>query len=108
MQVIRLFVETSEFTKSWRKLGLTDEDLWDLEDFLVQHPDFGDVIQGTGGLRKMRWAAKGKGKRGGSRVCYVDLVLKEKIYLIAAFSKNQKADLTEPEKREIKDLIKRL
>ena len=106
MLVTRLFVEMPEFTKKWHKIGLTDEDLWSLEDFLGKNPDFGDLIQGTGGLRKLRWAAKGRGKRGGSRVCYVDLIRKEKIYLIAVFSKNEKTDLTEPEKQEIKGLIK--
>lgn len=104
----RLFVELPNFTKSWRKIGLTDEDLWALEEFLGKNPDYGDLIQGTGGLRKIRWAAKGRGKRGGSRVCYVDIVRKEKVYLIAAFSKNQKENLTEFEKREIKELIKTL
>lgn len=103
-----MFVELPEFTKNWHKIGLTDEDLWALEEFLGQNPDFGDVIQGTGGLRKIRWAAKGRGKRGGSRVCYVDMIRKEKVYLISVFSKNQKENLSELEKREIKELIKLL
>ncbi|MDH4263945.1 MAG: addiction module toxin RelE [Spirochaetia bacterium] len=86
-------------------MGLTDDDLNDLEIFLTNNPEYGDVIPGTNGLRKLRWAAKGKGKRGGARVLYLDILVVEKIYLITAYSKDTKIDLSASEKKEIKELI---
>ena len=67
----RTFIEVPLFTKKWKELGLTDEDLRDLQNILLQNPKSGDVIQGTGGLRKIRIPMKGRGKSGGSRVIYV-------------------------------------
>ena len=64
-----IFVESPVFTRQVAEL-LNDEDYSDLQQFLVSQPDAGDVIQGTGGLRKVRWVTAGKGKRGGSRVIY--------------------------------------
>ena len=62
-----VFIETSVFTKQVTEL-LSDDDYVFLQTHLAENPTAGDVIQGTGGLRKMRWAAMGKGKRGGVRV----------------------------------------
>lgn len=75
----RTFIEVPLFTKKWKELGLTDEDLRDLQNILLQNPKSGDVIQGTGGLRKIRIPMKGRGKSGGSRVIYVDIEIKEVI-----------------------------
>ena len=50
--------------------------------YLIDHPDAGDVIPGGGGVRKLRWAAKGKGKRGGARIIYLYVVVAARIYLI--------------------------
>lgn len=76
----RTFIEIPAFTKKWRELGLTDENLRALENILLEDPKAGDAIKGTGGLRKLRvpMESKGKGKRGGARVLYVDIELKEK------------------------------
>jgi len=103
--VTRVFIELPEFQKAWSSMGLTDDDLNDLEIFLTNNPEYGDVIPGTNGLRKLRWAAKGKGKRGGARVLYLDILVVEKIYLITAYSKDTKIDLSASEKKEIKELI---
>jgi len=104
----RIFIELPEFQKAWSSMGLTDDDLNDLEIFLTNNPEYGDVIPGTNGLRKLRWAAKGKGKRGGARVLYLDILVVEKIYLITAYSKDTKIDLSASEKKEIKELINML
>ena len=101
----REFILLKEFEKNWKDLGLDDDDLTDLELFLCEHPDYGSVIPGTGGLRKMRWALKGRGKRGGARICYVDLIIHKKIYLITAYSKNEKENLSQDEKKVIKNMI---
>jgi hypothetical protein len=84
----REFVYTMQFEKAWQKLGFTDDDLLYLEDVLLKNPQIGDVVPGTGGLRKFRIPANEHGKRGGARVAYVDFVFAEKIYLITAYAKN--------------------
>jgi len=68
--------------------------------YLIDHPDAGDVIPGAGGARKLRWAAKGKGKRGDARIIYVYVVIAARIYLIGCYAKNAKTDLTPDEKKE--------
>ena len=103
--MFREFICTREFDKCWTALGLDDEDLKDLQNELLSNPQAGDVIQKTGGARKMRIAAKGHGKRGGARVIYVDILVHKKIYLLAAYPKGQKENLPEAEKKSISLLI---
>ena len=88
------------------RLGLTDENLRDLENVLLENPKAGDTIQGTGGLRKIRIPLEHTGKRGGGRVFYVDIELKETIYFVNVYTKNEKDDLTEDEKKAFKAVIK--
>jgi hypothetical protein len=95
-----------EFDKCWNKLGLTDDDLWELQDYLCLHPESGDINPDTGGLRKLRWGLQTKGKRGGARVIYVDFAYYEKLYLISAYSKSDKDNLTKTEKTEIRKRLK--
>ena len=102
----REFIILPEFDKRWKKLGLTDDDLVALEEFLCLNPLFGKIIKGTGGLRKLRWALPGKGKSGGIRIIYVDFIIYEKLYLISAYKKNEKVSLTRDEKNKIKEMIK--
>ena len=97
-----------EFDKRWRELGLTDNDLKSLQEELTVNPFKGDVIQGTGGLRKIRFAFENRGKSSSVRVCYVDFVVYERIYLITAYSKNEKDNLSKSERNEVKKLIKLL
>jgi hypothetical protein len=104
----REFIILPEFQKCWQQSGLGDDDLRELEIYLCLNPSNGDVIPGTGGLRKLWWSLEGKGKRGGLRTLYVDFAYYEKIYLISAFPKNVKTDLNENEKKQIKILIKTL
>ena len=72
--------------------------------FLATSPDVGDVIPETGGIRKVRWAAKGRGKRGGLRVIYYYHSERFPIFLLTVFAKNQKANLTMTERHELKRL----
>ncbi len=101
----RTFIQTDEFVKQWEKLGLTDEDLRRLELEILKNPQIGVIISGTGGLRKMRFGFTNRGKRSSSRVCYVDYVIYETIYLITAYSKNEKDNLTKDECSNIKKAI---
>lgn len=79
-----------------------------LQELISLNPQAGVVIQGTGGLRKIRYAIGNKGKSGSIRVLYVDLVVHEKVYLITAYTKNQKDNLSDEEKATVKKLIEQL
>jgi len=72
--------------------------------YLIGRPEAGVVIPGAGGLRKLRWAARGKGKRGGARIVYLYVVIAECIYLLRCYAKNVKADLTADEKKELRQI----
>lgn len=103
----RTFIEVPMFTKKWYSLGLTDDNLRDLQEELLKNPKAGDVIQGTGGIRKIRipMESRGKGKRGGARVIYVDIELKETIYFINVYTKDEKDDLTDEERKAFKAVV---
>ena len=103
--MIREFIFTKPFLASWKAMGLDNESLKVLEEILLENPQLGDVIQGTGGARKMRIQLEGRGKSGGGRVIYLDVFEKEKLYLLFAYPKNMQEDLTEEQKRAIKMLI---
>ncbi|TCT31664.1 RelE toxin of RelEB toxin-antitoxin system [Providencia alcalifaciens] len=100
------FIETSIFTRQI-KLIATDDELRILQNELIGRPEKGDLIQGTGGLRKVRMATGHKSKSGGSRVIYF-LATKEIIYFVMVYSKNEKDSLTDEEKNALKKLTKLL
>ena len=104
------FYRSTNVYKKWQELGFTDNELRELENELLKDPKAGDAIQGTGGLRKIRVALgnKRKGKRGGARVVYVDIEIKEVIYFINVYTKGEKDDLTEDEKKAFKAMVKLL
>jgi hypothetical protein len=72
--------------------------------YLIDRPDAGDVIPAAGGARKLRWAAKGKGKRGGARIIYLYVVIAARIYLLRCYAKNVRTDLTADEKKQIRQI----
>lgn len=100
------FIETPIFTKQIKEFA-TDEDLKSLQMELIAQPDKGDLIQGTGGLRKIRMAVGDKGKSGSIRVIYF-LATVEVIYLVLAYPKSKKDSLSNAEKSELKQLTKLL
>lgn len=104
----REFVITQDFDKNWKAMGLTDSELKQLQEELIVNPKKGDPMQGTGGLRKLRIAFEGRGKSGSGRVCYVDFAVYEKIYLITAYPKNEKENLSKAERNAIAALISKL
>lgn len=104
----RTFIQTHEFVANWANMGLGDKDLRRLELELLKNPKTGKVIRGTGGLRKLRFAFENRGKSGSVRVCYVDFVQRETIYLVTAYPKNEKDDLSREECREICKMIRML
>ena len=101
----RTFVELPIFRARWKEMGLNDEDLKRLQEELLSDPKVGAVMRGTGGVRKMRFAFEQRGKSGSVRVIYVYFEIYEKIFLITAYPKNEKDNLTDAERNEIKQMI---
>lgn len=91
-----LFVETSEFTRHLRS-HLDDDGYAALQTLLSARPDAGDIIRGAGGIRKIRWRSKGRGKQGGIRIIYYWLGAQDQIYLLTLYRKGVKDDLTRDE-----------
>jgi len=98
------FVETSIFTKRIREV-LSDDEYRMLQMKLVIHPDAGDIIKHSGGIRKLRWAGSGRGKRGGIRVIYFYYSEPDRIILLYVYPKNETEDLTSKQIKFLKSLI---
>ncbi|EIW89579.1 hypothetical protein AGRI_05737 [Alishewanella agri BL06] len=98
------FIETTLFTKQIKQLA-TDDELRALQEELIAQPTKGDLIAGTGGLRKVRMATDNQGKSSSARVIYF-LATAEVIYLLLAYAKNEKESLTAAEKAELKQLTR--
>ncbi|EPB4367090.1 toxin HigB-2 [Enterobacter hormaechei] len=101
-----LFIETDIFTEDVKTL-LDDDEYHKLQVFLATQPDYGDLIQNTGGLRKIRWFSGGKGKRGGVRVIYFHRTREFEIRLLLIYRKGIKDDLSAREKAILKKMIER-
>jgi hypothetical protein len=97
-------VELPEYRRRLKTLLATDENT-SLISFLARHPDAGALMQGTGGIRKLRWAAKGKGKSGGIRVIYYFYNRSIPLFLLSAYGKNEKANLSKTETNELSSLV---
>lgn len=104
----RTFIEVPIFTKRWAEIGLGDEELRQLQIMLLKDPESGPVMEGTGGIRKVRFPIANRGKSGSIRVCYTDFAEYEIIYLITAFEKKEQDNLTDDEKKVLKKLVKSL
>jgi hypothetical protein len=105
IEIDRMFVSTHEFDKEWERMGLTDDDRHRLENEITENPKIGAVIRGTSGLRKMRFSFEGKGKSGSSRVLYVDFVFYGRVYLITAYPKNEKENISDAERKMYRKVI---
>lgn len=101
----RKFIYTEPFRRCWKAMGLQDTDLIVLEETLLKNPKIGDVIEGTGGARKMRIQLEGRGKSGGGRVIYLDVFEQEHLYLLFAYPRNVQEDLTSDQKKSIRKMI---
>ncbi|HCE6896222.1 TPA: type II toxin-antitoxin system RelE/ParE family toxin [Pseudomonas aeruginosa] len=101
-----IFVETPVFTK--QILALVDDEAYrKLQEDLTLHPDAGVVIEGTGGLRKIRIAANGHGKRGGARVIYYHFVTASQIAFLYVYDKAGQVDMTADQKKVLRQLIEK-
>ena len=100
------FIETPMFTRQIKQIA-TDDELKELQRELIAFPEKGDLIQKTGGLRKVRMATGSQGKNGSARVIYF-LATEEIVWLVMVYPKSIKDSLTDTEKAELKKLTKRL
>jgi mRNA-degrading endonuclease RelE of RelBE toxin-antitoxin system len=99
-----VFIETSTFTKLIGKY-LSDDEYLGLQKFLLKQPDAGTIIRGTGGVRKLRWAISGKGKRGGVRVIYYWQVRDDEIWLLTVYGKSERETIAAHILRKIAEEI---
>ena len=98
-------VETPAYLGDARALGLTETERASIVEWIAANPDAGDVIEGTGGARKVRFAGKGKGKSGGYRVITFYSGPEIPVFLLNMFAKNEKTDLTPKERNTLKRIL---
>jgi hypothetical protein len=100
------FIESSAFTRQLSQY-LSEEGYRALQNALARNPQAGDLMPGTGGFRKVRWAdpRRGKGRRGGLRIIYYYFARDSQIWLMTLFDKNEAADLSPTEKKSLKAAI---
>lgn len=96
-----VFVETPVFTRRILEY-LNDEEYAGLQTFLAEHPDAGKIIKHSGGIRKLRWAGSGRGKRGGLRVIYYWWVAADRISLLMVYPKSERDDLTADQLKQLR------
>lgn len=96
--------EMPEYIRRATKL-LSQSERNDVVDYVAATPKAGDLIQGTGGVRKLRWARSGRGKSGGVRVIYYFHSEALPLYLLTVFGKGEKADLSQAERNELAKLV---
>ena len=101
-----LIVETPVFTKRVVET-LTDDQYRELQQFMVENPAAGVIIRGSQGLRKLRWSASGRGKRGGARVIYYWRKSKDTILMLFLFKKNEQSDLTSNQLKKLRAIAAR-
>ena len=100
-------VETPEFLSSTRKL-LSEDERAVLVDYLAHNPTAGDLVPETGGVRKLRWGLEGRRKRGGARVIYFFHSFEIPLFALAAYAKNDQADLSQRDRNDFRELTKLL
>lgn len=99
-----VIIETSVFTRRLLELFI-DEEYHKLQTALVNRPDSGSLIVGSGGLRKVRWALKGRGKRGGVRVIYYWAVARQQLLMLLIYPKNERDDLTPEQLKVLRKIV---
>ena len=101
-----LIIETTIFTRLITRL-MDDDQYRELQEVLIGSPETGDVIPGSGGLRKIRWRVAGRGKRGGVRVIYYRVNTADRIYMLYAYAKNEAEDLTRDQLKALRKIVER-
>lgn len=98
------FIQTKLFTRLFSE-RYSDDDLAELERHLAANPEAGDLVVGSGGVRKTRWGTPGRGKRGGVRIIYYLRLRREQVWLLTLYAKNQTDSIPGHVLRQIKEEI---
>ncbi|HCI5778215.1 TPA: type II toxin-antitoxin system RelE/ParE family toxin [Klebsiella quasipneumoniae subsp. quasipneumoniae] len=101
------FIELQGFSKR-RQALLPDDEFRAFQEILINDPEAGDTISGTGGFRKIRWSRPGTGKRGGVRVIYYNVTIKGRIYLALIYPKNEQDELSQEQKKTLRQVAELL
>ncbi len=101
-----VIIETSIFTKLIKAL-MSDDEYKDFQEVLVNRPDMGDLIQGSGGLRKVRWKLEGRGKSGGVRMIYYWVTADDQIRMVYVYPKGKQENLTFSQLAQLKQIVER-
>ena len=107
-KMIREFIMTPTFDRRWENLNLNDDDLQELQNYIMKNPNAGDVIPDTGGAIKLRWLLGNRGKRGGVRIIYADIVRKARTHLLICYSKNEQDNISNEQKKQLREVMKKL
>lgn len=99
-----VIIETSVFTRQVQKL-LTADEYKELQLALVERPDLGAIIVGSGGLRKVRWSSRGRGKRGGVRIIYYWAVAQDRILMLLMYAKSEQDDLSREQIQALRSIV---
>lgn len=102
-----MFIELTAFSRE-REKYLPDDIFHEFQEFLAENPEYGDMIVGTGGCRKIRWQRENTGKSGGVRVIYYYLGRKNRIYLLLIYPKNVQDNLTDEQRKMLKSVVSAL
>jgi hypothetical protein len=105
---VQTVLETPGFTSDCKEAGISDEELADIIDVISSNPKAGEVIPGTGGARKLRFAKEGGGKRGGYRTIHYYAGEDVPVFLLALVAKNQRADISQKERNQFRERLPRL
>ena len=100
--------ETQAYLKQAEKIGLSEEERDQIKDYLSKNPEAGDLIQGSGGVRKVRFGFQGKGKSGGVRLFTFYWSAVHPLYLLAVLAKSRKANLTKAQIAALAQITKEL
>ena len=101
-----IIIETTVFTKLISRL-MHDDQYRELQEHLIENPEIGDLIQGSGGLRKIRWKLTGRGKRGGVRIIYYWAALADQIRMLYVYSKTDQEDLTKDQLKVLRHIVEK-
>lgn len=101
-------IRTRRYLKDMKRLGVSETDMARLESEIVANPLAGDVVQGLGGVRKIRFGFGGRGKRGGGRAIYAIVINGSVLALLLAYAKNETSDLSPDERRRVMALLQEI
>lgn len=106
--MIMKIVRTKRYLKDLKRIGASDADRSALERSIAGNPDAGDVVQGLGGIRKIRFGLGNRGKSGGGRAVYFLMLSDDTVLMLAAYAKNEKADLSPADRKALLSILKEL